>query len=174
MPWTAERVESLTKLWQEGLSASQIAARLGDVTRNAVIGKVHRLGLAGRVTKTRSNNPRPRPTAQRSKRARVPRFPNHGDAMRSLSGLPVDPNSEAIFNRVDELVIPLEERKSILTLKESSCRWPIGDPQHEEFHFCGKDKSHGVAYCEFHAQRAFQPVQPRRREQDFVRRLKFA
>ena len=65
---------------------------------------------------------------------------------------------------VEELVIPLAERKTIQTLLESSCRWPIGDPQEEEFHFCGKGKVHGLPYCEFHARRAFQPPQPRRRD----------
>src|SRR5687767_15845801 len=60
MAWTDERVELLKKLWAEGLSASQIASRLGGVTRNAVIGKVHRLGLSGRATSTRSVSPRPR------------------------------------------------------------------------------------------------------------------
>jgi len=66
MAWTDERVELLKKLWADGLSASQIAGRLGGVTRNAVIGKVHRLGLSGRATSSRSSSPRPR-------RAHVPR-----------------------------------------------------------------------------------------------------
>src|SRR5512134_1496608 len=60
MAWTDERVELLKKLWAEGLSASQIASRLGGVTRNAVIGKVHRLGLSGRATPTRMKTHRPR------------------------------------------------------------------------------------------------------------------
>ncbi|MGZ5850479.1 MAG: GcrA family cell cycle regulator, partial [Methyloceanibacter sp.] len=60
MAWNDERVELLKKLWAEGLSASQIASRLGGVTRNAVIGKVHRLGLSGRATSSRSASPRPR------------------------------------------------------------------------------------------------------------------
>ena len=67
MAWTDERVELLKKLWAEGLSASQIAREIGDVTRNAVIGKVHRLGLSGRATKTRVDRPRrhrhPRPSS---------------------------------------------------------------------------------------------------------------
>ena len=62
MSWTDERVESLKKFWQEGLSASQIASRIGGVTRNAVIGKVHRLGLAGRATTSRMKSHRPRRT----------------------------------------------------------------------------------------------------------------
>src|SRR5208282_5540354 len=61
MSWTDERVELLKKLWSDGLSASQISANLGEVTRNAVIGKVHRLGLAGRATTSRIRTARPRP-----------------------------------------------------------------------------------------------------------------
>ena len=80
---------------------------------------------------------------------------------------------EGYVEPVEELVIPLEERKTILTLKEGNCRWPIGDPQHPEFHFCGRDKHQGLPYCEFHARKAFQPPQaPRskreREERTFV------
>ena len=69
---------------------------------------------------------------------------------------------------IEELVIPVKERKSIQTLSECSCRWPIGDPQMADFHFCGKNKVPGLPYCEFHARRAFQPPQPRRREREIV------
>ena len=75
MGWTDERVELLKKLWAEGLSASQIAAELGGVTRNAVIGKVHRLGLAGRAKSTRSSTPRPRAKPRAPKPTpRLPQF----------------------------------------------------------------------------------------------------
>jgi len=166
MAWTDERVEQLKRLWSEGLSASQIASRLGEVTRNAVIGKVHRLGLAGRATVSRPKVMRPRKTSatapRPSKRA--------GKLLRyaGASGFPVvggpDTAPDVYTRSFEELVIPLEERASILSLKETSCRWPIGDPQHEDFHFCGKGKLDGVPYCQFHAQRAFQPAQSRRRE----------
>jgi GcrA cell cycle regulator len=63
---------------------------------------------------------------------------------------------------MEELDIPMAERKSIQTLDECSCRWPIGDPQDAGFHFCGKNKVAGLPYCEFHARRAFQPPQARR------------
>jgi len=68
----------------------------------------------------------------------------------------------------EELVIPVNERKYIQTLTESCCRWPIGDPQQPEFHFCGKTKIPGLPYCEVHARRAFQPPQARRRDRDFT------
>ena len=85
MAWNDERVELLKKLWADGLSASQIAGRLGGVTRNAVIGKVHRLGLSGRATTSRMKSHRPRARAQSAKRLMKPRFANVGNpALRNL------------------------------------------------------------------------------------------
>jgi GcrA cell cycle regulator len=136
MAWTDERVEILKKLWSEGLSASQIAGRLGGITRNAVIGKVHRLGLSGRATTSRSSGSRPR--------------------------------AEPFVSQFEELDIPLAERKTLQDLTECSCRWPIGDPQTPEFHFCNRNKVQGLPYCEFHARRAFQPPQVRRRDREHV------
>ncbi|WP_072396366.1 GcrA family cell cycle regulator [Hyphomicrobium sp. CS1GBMeth3] len=166
MAWNDERVELLKKLWSEGLSASQIAGRLGGVTRNAVIGKVHRLGLSGRATTSRMKSHRPRARAATTARARMqqkPRFAQQGNpALRAL----YQPEAEPFTPSVEELVIPLKERRTIQTLTECSCRWPIGDPQDAEFHFCGKTKVTGLPYCEFHARRAFQPPQPRRRERE--------
>jgi len=172
MAWNDERVELLRKLWAEGLSASQIAGRLGGVTRNAVIGKVHRLGLSGRATTSRVKMIRPRnrttaPGVPSAKRAVAParRFAQSGNpALRQL----YQPDAEPFIPSVEELDIPLAERKSIQTLSECSCRWPIGDPQLADFHFCGKNKVPGLPYCEFHARRAFQPPQARRRERDIV------
>ncbi|MFM2423436.1 MAG: hypothetical protein RL291_1966 [Pseudomonadota bacterium] len=170
MSWTDERVETLKQLWKDGLSASQIAARLGSVTRNAVIGKVHRLGLAGRATKTRVTTRRVRraqnPANPLNPMRRVPqksRFQGPGNpALRELYA-----QSEPV-HVIEELVIPMTERKYIATLTESCCRWPIGDPQLADFHFCGKKKVNGLPYCEHHSRRAFQPPQSRRRDQSGV------
>jgi GcrA cell cycle regulator len=163
MAWTDERVELLKKLWAEGLSASQIAGRLGSVTRNAVIGKVHRLGLSGRATTSRmkSHRPRPRMAAKRLPKGRF--APIGNPAFRALYA-----EAEAYQPPVEELVIAMNERKYIQTLTECDCRWPIGDPQASDFHFCGKKKVPGLPYCEFHARRAFQPPQARRREREIV------
>jgi GcrA cell cycle regulator len=163
MGWNDERVDLLKKLWSDGLSASQIAGRLGGVTRNAVIGKVHRLGLSGRATTSRMKSHRPRARSQVTKRLMKPRFANLGNpALRQL----YLGDTEPYVPSAEELVIPLAERRSIQTLTEACCRWPIGDPQQPDFHFCGKKKVVGLPYCEFHARRAFQPPQPRRRERD--------
>jgi GcrA cell cycle regulator len=166
MAWNDERVELLKKLWSEGLSASQIASRLGGVTRNAVIGKVHRLGLSGRATTSRMKSHRPRPrAAAAAKRMAKSRFATIGNpALRAL----YHPEAEPFVPAVEELVIPVAERKSIQTLSECSCRWPIGDPQLPDFHFCGKQKVTGLPYCEFHARRAFQPPQVKRRAPEIV------
>jgi GcrA cell cycle regulator len=166
MGWTDERVELLKKLWAEGLSASQIAARLGGVTRNAVIGKVHRLGLSGRATSSRSSSPRPR-------RTHVPRA-NRGSSLmfgtRGANALKPHYEAEPDYSPapLEELVIPLNERASIMTLKEAMCRWPIGDPGEPEFHFCGRKTCASLPYCEHHARMAYQPVQARRRERRFA------
>ena len=162
MSWNDERVELLKKLWTECLSASQIASRLGTVTRNAVIGKVHRLGLSGRATTSRMKSPRPRPRQNNPVKRVVakPRFTPVGNtALERLYLADAEPYVPA----VEEIVIPVAERKTIQTLTEGQCRWPIGDPQHAEFHFCGKNKVTGLPYCEFHARRAYQPPQASRR-----------
>ncbi|XSG83500.1 MAG: GcrA family cell cycle regulator [Methyloligella sp. ZOD6] len=162
MAWNEERVELLKKLWADGLSASQIAGRLGGVTRNAVIGKVHRLGLSARATTTRSSAPRIRRTPVR----RQPKQNNVVYATRGATALKPEfeeePETVAPPQPVEELVIPLHERATILSLKESMCRWPIGDPGDEDFHFCGRKSSTGMPYCDYHARMAYQPVQRRR------------
>src|ERR671924_662996 len=141
MAWTDERVELLKKLWSEGLSASQIAGRLGGVTRNAVIGKVHRLGLSGRATTSRMKTHRPRPrVAATTKRLAKPRFTSvETSPLRALYA----PDAEPYVPSVEELVIPLSERRTIQTLTPASCRWPIGDPQLSDFHFCNRHKVPG-------------------------------
>jgi GcrA cell cycle regulator len=167
MGWTDERVEMLKKLWADGLSASQIAGRLGDVTRNAVIGKVHRLGLAGRATTSRMRSARPRNRVSHLplKPTRV-QYRTHGNVALKPVFMPVEKPAVALMlvpKIVEDLDIPPALRVDLLDLKESMCRWPIGDPQDENFHFCGRTKSAGISYCEHHARVAFQPAARRKR-----------
>ena len=166
MGWTEERVELLKRLWAEGLSASQIAARLGGVTRNAVIGKVHRLGLSGRATTSRVKAARPRRrVATRMDQARRPILPTRGNvALKPIYEEEADVDMHPAPAPIEELVIPPSERATILTLKEQMCRWPIGDPVESDFHFCGRKSAQGMPYCEHHARIAYQPLQPRRRD----------
>lgn len=166
MSWTEERVELLTKLWADGLSASQIAGELGGVTRNAVIGKVHRLGLSGRAKPARSASSRPRkPRATPRSRGASTSYVSVGNtALRADPEEEVEVAPKARPAQVRELVIPVEERKTILQLTEYTCKWPIGDPSETDFHFCGRRSDIGAPYCEHHAQIAYQPINERRRE----------
>ncbi len=167
MGWTEERVELLKKLWADGLSASQIAGRLGEVTRNAVIGKVHRLGLAGRATTSRMRSARPRNRVSHLplRPTRV-QYRTHGNVALKPIFAPMEHIGVALAlvpSPVEELNIPAALRIDLLDLKECMCRWPIGDPQDENFHFCGRQKTTGVSYCEHHARVAFQAAPRRRR-----------
>jgi len=164
MAWTEDRVEILKKLWAEGLSASQIASRLGGVTRNAVIGKVHRLGLSGRATPSRSARPRPRKTRAPSHPGRSSVFTSAGNAALKADQSPIaEPAPIDEPSPIQELQIPPGERATILTLSESTCRWPIGEPGSDEFYFCGCKPAENMPYCEYHARIAYQPAQDRRR-----------
>ncbi len=111
MSWNDERVELLKKLWAEGLSASQIAGRIGSVTRNAVIGKVHRLGLSGRATTTRVKSHRPRPRTNPAKRPTKPtRFaPVGNSALRAL----YQAETEPYVAPAEEVMVPVKDRRSI-------------------------------------------------------------
>jgi len=161
MSWTDERVEILKKLWAEGLSASQIAGRLGGVSRNAVIGKVHRLGLSGRATTSRNKPARPRSRIGTIKRPTKPRFnPAGNPALRALYGV----DGETFDLPEADQDIAVEDRVKLVDLTECSCRFPIGDPQSPDFGFCNRQKMDGLPYCEIHARRAFQPPQSRRRD----------
>ena len=172
MAWTDERVDILKKLWMEGLSASQIATRLGGVTRNAVIGKVHRLGLSGRATTSRAKSARPRKRKNVNTsggRKQQMRTPGSGGRLHKLDpaasgGEQPGHNLKLLFNPVDELDIPVAERATMMTLKEHSCRWPIGDPCEDDFHFCGREKVEGRPYCEFHVEKAYQTSGGKKRE----------
>ena len=156
MSWTDERVELLKKLWQDGLSASQIAAELGGVTRNAVIGKVHRLGLSGRGQPT-SSIKRQRRTHSTGMR-RVRQLITVGNLALKPDHLP-----EADLRPRRNVVVPIARKLSIFQLTEKTCKWPIGDPGQEDFHFCGHDSLENLPYCEYHAGVAYQAPEPRRR-----------
>ena len=156
MSWTDERVELLKKLWADGLSASQIAAELGGVTRNAVIGKVHRLGLSGRAKSPSSSAPRPRKARSGGHMMRVPR-----SSMRGNTALAYDYEPEPEPELIE---IPIEQRKTLLQLNERTCHWPVGDPGSSEFFFCGGDTANDLPYCAYHSRVAYQPANERRRD----------
>jgi GcrA cell cycle regulator len=164
MSWTDERVELLKKLWADGLSASQIAAELGGITRNAVIGKVHRLGLSGRAKSVSAAAPRPR-KARASHMLRISRAAVRGNtALAHAYEFEAETVPELIEN-----IIPIGQRRTILELTEQTCRWPIGDPGSSDFFFCGGNTITGLPYCAYHSRVAYQPPVERRRDRRPVR-----
>lgn len=164
MSWTEERVELLRKLWSDGLSASQVAAELGPgITRNAVIGKIHRLGLAERAKTANAQRPR---VAKPPRQAAAPRA--HGGGVHGNVALAFAPQTLVVARAApeEEVVIPMSERVTLMELREAMCRWPMGDPTTPEFRFCGaKSPISGGPYCGYHARVAYQPAQDRRRAQ---------
>ena len=165
MGWTDERVELLKKLWQDGLSASQIAKQLGGVTRNAVIGKVHRLGLSGRATPSkpaRTTFKAPRP----ARPAPAPSAPRRIAEPLALHSQQVAPTP---IRHVDEA----PGMATVLTLGAHMCKWPIGDPSLDSFTFCGRRSGEGP-YCHEHSQVAYQPAQAKKRSgpNDLARSLR--
>ena len=163
MTWTDERVELLKKLWADGLSASRIAAELGGVSRNSVIGKVHRLGLSGRAKSASASVPRQRkPRVHHQHMMRIARPGVRGNT--ALAPMPVYEADLEPEPQVIENIIPIGQRCTILELTESTCRWPIGDPSAADFFFCGGKTVEGLPYCGYHSRIAYQPVSERRRE----------
>lgn len=187
MSWTDERVELLKKLWLEGKSASVIAKELGDVTRNAVIGKVHRLGLSNRTTsaapaakakpatkETAKAAPKlkaaPKPEAKVTAEAAAkpaapipqPTVPSRSKAI-VPAGQPLPPQPSANETSPEVIAKAAEIEKkakklNLMELTEKTCKWPIGDPATENFWFCGHAAQAGKPYCETHNGLAFQQL----------------
>lgn len=182
MSWSEDRVETLKKMWGEGQSASQIAKELGGVTRNAVIGKVHRLGLSNRNTgsdktgakakpaATKSAKPKVAPKAAAKPAARpntvpVPVVSRMKPIIHAGQPLPPQPSANEIDPEALAKVTEVEKKAKKITLMElteRTCKWPIGDPATPEFWFCGLPAQSGKPYCEAHVGVAFQPMSARR------------
>ena len=145
MDWNEERTAVLKKLWLEGMSASQVARQLGGVSRSAVIGKVHRLGITARETPVRARTSSVRSPSRIQVRARP-------------STTVAQPRSGAMM-RVAPTIVDLEPTSGILGLEAHSCRWPIGNPDQNDFGFCGREKPKRGSYCDQHAQGAFRRFQ---------------
>lgn len=137
--WTEERVELLKKLWDEGKTAAQIAETLGGVTRNAVIGKAHRLKLSGRASPIKT-----------SKKVKTNTVAKSGQKIAGQVGRRIKPAPEFVDKA------PSGDGVSLLELRERNCRWPLGDPQHDDFKFCGCASLPGIPYCAEHAAIAYQ------------------
>jgi GcrA cell cycle regulator len=139
MSWTDEKVEKLRELWSKGHTASQIANLLGDTTRNAVIGKAHRLDLEARAPSKQSS------TSNVQKNKNIKRAPQPQSRKAKFQSILLDKNFEP------------ENPKTLEDLTENTCKWPIGHPNEESFYFCGRKPEGEFPYCKLHVLYAFQP-----------------
>jgi GcrA cell cycle regulator len=192
MSWTDERVETLKKMWNEGQSASQIAKELGGVTRNAVIGKVHRLGLSNRTGVAPQPSPAPQPSAapaqpsapaaarpepapqpapepaaqaDEAEDAPIPMSAARRAIIPAGQPLPPQPSANEISPEALAKVSEVEKgakKLTLMELTEKTCKWPVGDPATDNFWFCGLPTQSGKPYCEAHVGVAFQPMSSRR------------
>jgi len=187
MSWTDDRVEILKKMWGEGQSASQIAKELGGVTRNAVIGKVHRLGLSNRTTTGAAAAPvaaapaapkaeaKPKPAPKPEPKEKVeevaeapapkPNLPARAKIIPAGQPLPPQPSANEISPEALAKVSEIEKKSKkigLMDLTERTCKWPVGDPATDDFWFCGLPVQQGKPYCEAHVGVAFQPMSARR------------
>jgi GcrA cell cycle regulator len=188
MSWTDDRVEVLKKMWGEGQSASQIAKELGGVTRNAVIGKVHRLGLSNRAgsssAATAKKEAKPKATSKTTSAPKTkvepktepaikprpasegkPNFPARRQIIPAGQPLPPQPSANEISPEALAKVNEVEKKAKkigLMELTERTCKWPVGDPATEDFWFCGLPVQQGKPYCEAHVGVAFQPMSSRR------------
>ena len=179
MAWTDERIALLKQYWEEGRSASQIAELLGEgLSRNAVIGKAHRLGLASRPSplKTGEAKAEPKPRAEPKAAAPKPAAPRPAPAAPAPAPVqaeaPVRPAPAPVAPPVAAEPMPAASRAAaprakggrvtLLDLNDRICKWPIGHPDEPDFHFCGKPVNPGFPYCSEHCLVAYQAQMPRR------------
>ena len=154
MAWETDQVQMLEKLWKDGLSASQIARELGGgVTRNAVIGKVHRMGFADRGLPSRGGNSGGRKSSPEA----VAAARGSGSAHKGSRAGSGKSASSSLPPPVPQLK-PADEDVRVLDLADHKCRWPMGDPQDKDnFRFCGARKvSAEKVYCDYHTHVAYQ------------------
>ena len=182
MAWTEDRVKMLLQLREEGKTSSQIAEALGDTTRNAVIGKIFRLGLAKPAKKNPAQDAvedqRPQRGNSLEKKTGETGTAEGASPKSSNAEAAGEPSSESDFVRSVEdasHVVGMDEtmtlvkraerdakKLSLLELTERTCKWPVGDPSTDDFWFCGLPSKTGKPYCEAHIGLAFQPFTSRR------------
>ena len=140
MSWNEEKVNKLKELWGKGNTASQIAEIIGGVSRNAVIGKAHRLNLSSKIkTRNTSSN------QNFSINSKENNFKQKQVKKSKFKSLLIDKDFEP------------ESPKKLEELDESSCKWPIGHPEEKSFYFCGRSSLKDFSYCKLHLLYAYQP-----------------
>ena len=140
MSWTEEKVAKLKELWGKGSTASQIAEIIGGISRNAVIGKAHRLNLSSKI-KTRNASS-------------VQNYDNNSEENNSKQKRGRKSKFKSLIIEKD---FEPENPKKLEELDESSCKWPIGHPEEESFYFCGRSSLKDFSYCKLHLLYAYQP-----------------
>ncbi len=165
MSWNDQKIQMLRDMWGNGFSASEIAKKLGGLTRNAVIGKAHRLKLSGRVAPARSGEDVDVPKAAAAVRAKPA---GKKVMLRAIPAMPV-PNlpPRAATPVVKRAAEPGKSAVPPLKTTERQCRWPHGDPRSPDFKFCGCSAVEGLPYCLDHARVAYQNFgRSRKRDED--------
>ena len=148
MSWTPEREDKLRELWKKGHTASQIARLLGDATRNAVIGKAHRLNLEARATSRKSTS------KINEKNTNIPEIKTQKLGRKArFKALLLDKSFEQ------------ESPKKLEELTDETCRWPVGHPYEKKFYFCGRNVMEKFVYCKLHVLYAFQPKNAKEEDQ---------
>ena len=141
MSWNEEKVSKLKELWGKGNTASQIAEIIGGISRNAVIGKAHRLNLSSKI-KTRNVSP-------------------NQNFLNNNNEVDISKQKRGRKSKFQSLIIEKdfepENPKKLEELDESSCKWPIGHPEEESFYFCGRSSLKDFSYCKLHLLYAYQP-----------------
>jgi len=140
MSWNEEKVEKLKELWGKGSTASQIAEIIGGISRNAVIGKAHRLNLSSKI-KTRN--------ASSSQ--------NFDNSSEENSSKQKRGRKSKFQSLIIEKDFEPENPKKLEELDENSCKWPIGHPEEQSFYFCGRSSLKDFSYCKLHLLYAYQP-----------------
>jgi len=140
MSWTDEKVNKLKELWTKGHTASQIAEILGETTRNAVIGKAHRLDLEARAPSKLGANFSSKQDVKQVKKIAQP-----VSRKSKFQSILLDKSFEA------------EKPTTLENLTEKTCKWPVGHPDEENFYFCGRSPEGEFPYCKLHVLYAFQP-----------------
>lgn len=162
MAWTDEMVDQLRAMWAEGLTTGEIGKRLG-VSKNSIVGKVHRLGLSGRPSPIkRKNEDAPEPAVADKKNTTVKAKEKEKEEIKpqknKIEKTHQEPEIKIDIKTMEKETTPSQKHpgKVLLTdLDNHTCRWPIGDPKDENFHFCGKKVRIGQTYCDEHANIAY-------------------